>query len=158
MGKKKELGVDRMGVQKSMRKIDYFGDGLGQIPLNIMSGLVGQLTYFYTEKVGLAAGMIGTMLLIAKLFDAVTDLIMGKIMDAGHSPKGKCRPWFLRMADPDAGHDRDDVHGSEKCRIRLSDGICTCDEYLAFRSRLHCDRDPVRRVDGCAYREFRRTW
>ena len=98
MGKKKELGVDRMGVQKSMRKIDYFGDGLGQIPLNIMSGLVGQLTYFYTEKVGLAAGMIGTMLLIAKLFDAVTDLIMGKIMDAGHSPKGKCRPWFLRMA------------------------------------------------------------
>lgn len=100
MGKKKELGVDRMGVQKSMRKIDYFGDGLGQIPLNIMSGLVGQLTYFYTEKVGLAAGMIGTMLLIAKLFDAVTDLIMGKIMDAGHSPKGKCRPWFLRMAIP----------------------------------------------------------
>ena len=97
MGKKKELGVDRMGVQKSMRKIDYFGDGLGQIPLNIMSGLVGQLTYFYTEKVGLAAGMIGTMLLIAKLFDAVTDLIMGKIMDAGHSPKGKCRPWFLRI-------------------------------------------------------------
>lgn len=100
MRKKKELGVDRMGVQKSMRKIDYFGDGLGQIPLNIMSGLVGQLTYFYTEKVGLAAGMIGTMLLIAKLFDAVTDLIMGKIMDAGHSPKGKCRPWFLRMAIP----------------------------------------------------------
>lgn len=100
MGKKKELGVDRMGVQKSMRKIDYFGDGLGQMPLNIMSGLVGQLTYFYTEKVGLAAGMIGTMLLIAKLFDAVTDLIMGKIMDAGHSPKGKCRPWFLRMAIP----------------------------------------------------------
>ncbi|MCI6465523.1 MAG: glycoside-pentoside-hexuronide (GPH):cation symporter [Faecalicatena sp.] len=100
MGKKKELGVDRMGVQKSMRKIDYFGDGLGQIPLNIMSGLVGQLTYFYTEKVGLAAGMIGTMLLVAKLFDAVTDLIMGKIMDAGHSPKGKCRPWFLRMAIP----------------------------------------------------------
>lgn len=100
MGKKKELGVDRMGVQKSMRKIDYLGDGLGQIPLNIMSGLVGQLTYFYTEKVGLAAGMIGTMLLVAKLFDAVTDLIMGKIMDAGHSPKGKCRPWFLRMAIP----------------------------------------------------------
>ena len=24
----------------------------------------------------------------------------GKIMDAGHSPKGKCRPWFLRMAIP----------------------------------------------------------
>ena len=46
---KKELGLDSMGVQKSMRMTDYLGDGLGQMPLNIMSGLVGQLTYFYTE-------------------------------------------------------------------------------------------------------------
>lgn len=100
MGKKKELGVDRMGVQKSMRMIDYLGDGIGQLPLNIMSTLVGQLTYFYTEKVGLAAGMVATMLLVAKIADAFTDLIMGKIMDAGHSPKGKCRPWFIRMLIP----------------------------------------------------------
>ena len=79
---------------------DYLGDGLGQLPLNIMSSLVGQLTYFYTEKVGLAAGMVATMLLIAKIFDAFSDLAMGKIMDAGKSPKGKCRPWFSRMAIP----------------------------------------------------------
>ena len=99
---KKELGLDSMGVQKSMRMTDYLGDGLGQLPLNIMGGLVGQLTYFYTEKVGLAAGMVATMLLIAKIFDAFSDLIMGKIMDAGKSPKGKCRPWFIRMAIPAA--------------------------------------------------------
>lgn len=99
---KKELGLDSMGVQKSMRTTDYLGDGLGQLPLNIMAGLVGQLTYFYTEKVGLAAGMVATMLLIAKIFDAFSDLIMGKIMDEGKSPKGKCRPWFLRMAIPAA--------------------------------------------------------
>lgn len=102
MAKKKELGLDSMGVQKSMRLTDYLGDGLGQIPLNIMSGLVGQMTYFYTEKVGLAAGMVATILLVAKILDAFSDLIMGKIMDAGHSPKGKCRPWFLRMAIPTA--------------------------------------------------------
>lgn len=99
---KKELGLDSMGVQKSMRTTDYLGDGLGQLPLNIMASLVGQLTYFYTEKVGLAAGMVATMLLIAKIFDVFSDLIMGKIMDAGKSPKGKCRPWFLRMAIPAA--------------------------------------------------------
>ncbi len=99
---KKPLGLDSMGVQKTMRLGDYIGDGLGQLPLNIMANLVGQLTYFYTEKVGLAAGMVATMLLIAKFVDAFSDLIMGKIMDAGHSPKGKCRPWFLRMAVPSA--------------------------------------------------------
>lgn len=75
---KKELGLDSMGVQKSMRLTDYLGDGLGQLPLNIMSCLVGQLTYFYTEKVGLAAGMVATMLLIAKIFDAFSDLAMEK--------------------------------------------------------------------------------
>ena len=68
---KKELGLDSMGVQKSMRLTDYLGDGLGQLPLNIMSCLVGQLTYFYTEKVGLAAGMVATMLLIAKIFETL---------------------------------------------------------------------------------------
>ena len=98
--KKKELGLDSMGIQKTMRLTDYLGDGLGQLPLNIMSTLVGQLTYFYTEKVGLAAGMVATMLLIAKIFDAFSDLAMGKIMDNGKSPKGKCRPWFSRMAIP----------------------------------------------------------
>lgn len=29
MGKRKELGKDSMGIQKTMRFIDYLGDGLG---------------------------------------------------------------------------------------------------------------------------------
>ena len=62
---KKELGTDSMGIQKTMRFKDYLGDGIGQLPLNVMSTLVGQLTYFYTEKVGLAAGAVATMLLLA---------------------------------------------------------------------------------------------
>lgn len=98
----KPLGKDSMGIQKTIRLGDYLGDGLGQLPLNVMANLVGQLTYFYTEKVGLAAGMVATMLLAAKFADAFSDLVMGKIMDMGNSPKGKCRPWFLRMAIPAA--------------------------------------------------------
>lgn len=98
----KPLGKDAMGIQKTMRFGDYLGDGLGQLPLNVMANLVGQLTYFYTEKVGLAAGMVATMLLVAKIVDAFSDLVMGKIMDMGKSKKGKCRPWFLRMAIPTA--------------------------------------------------------
>ncbi|MDD3361611.1 MAG: glycoside-pentoside-hexuronide (GPH):cation symporter [Hespellia sp.] len=97
---KKPLGKDSMGIQKTMRFTDYLGDGLRQLPLNMMSGLVGQMTYFYTEKVGLAAGMVATMLLVAKICDAFSDLAMGKIVDKGNSPKGKCRPWFLRMVIP----------------------------------------------------------
>lgn len=98
--KKNELGVDRMGIQKTMRMSDYLGDGIGMVSLNIIGGLVSQLTYFYTDKVGVAAGAVATVLLIVKIIDAFTDLIMGKIIDETKSKKGKCRPWFIRMALP----------------------------------------------------------
>ena len=102
MGKNKELGTDSMGIQKTMRMRDFFGDGVRQLPLNALSCLVGQLTYFYTEKVGLAAASVATMLILAKFLDAFTDLIMGKIMDATHFKGGKCRPWFKFMIIPTA--------------------------------------------------------
>ena len=94
------LGVDKMGIQKTMRFGDYLADGGGQFALNGISGLVGAITYFYTDKVGVSALTAANVLLAAKICDAFTDLIMGKIMDNGKSPKGKCRPWFLRMAIP----------------------------------------------------------
>jgi sugar (Glycoside-Pentoside-Hexuronide) transporter len=101
MGRKqKELGLDKMGIQKTMRASDYFGDSVGMITLNVISGLVGQLTYFYTDKVGVAAGAVATILLIVKIMDAFTDLIMGKIVDGTKKGKEKCRPWFGRMVIP----------------------------------------------------------
>lgn len=96
----KELGKDSMGIQKTMRTRDYLGDGIGQLPLNALSCLIAQITYFYTDKVGVAAASAATMLVIAKILDAFTDLVMGKIMDKVHSPEGKCRPWFKWMSVP----------------------------------------------------------
>ena len=98
--KNKPLGVDKMGIQKTMRFKDYLADCGGQFALNTMSGLIAAIMYFYTAKVGVAAATAANVLLAAKICDAFTDLIMGKIMDNGNSPKGKCRPWFLRMAIP----------------------------------------------------------
>ena len=98
--KRKPLGLDSMGIQKTMRFGDYLADAGGQFALNGISGLVSAITYFYTDKVGVSALMAANVLLAAKVCDAFTDLIMGKIMDSGKSPKGKCRPWFLRMAIP----------------------------------------------------------
>lgn len=88
---KKPLGTDSMGIQKTMRIGDYLADCGGQFALNAMTGLVSAVLYFYTEKVGVAAATAANVLLAAKIVDAFTDLIMGKIMDNGKSPKGKCR-------------------------------------------------------------------
>lgn len=96
----KELGKDRNGIQKVMHGKDYAGDAAGQFALNTITILVGQLTYFYTNKVGMAAATAGTVLLTAKIIDAFTDLIMGKIVDKTKSRYGKARPWLIRMIIP----------------------------------------------------------
>lgn len=97
---KKPLGKDKMGIQKVMRMPDYLGDAAGQFSLNAISGLVGQLTYFYTDKVGVAAGAIATALLIVKILDAFTDIIMGYVVDHTKPGKEKYRPWIFRMIIP----------------------------------------------------------
>ena len=99
---KKALGKDKFGVQKVMRKSDYFADSLGMFALNTMSGLVGQLTYFYTDKVGMAAGAVATVFFICKILDAFTDVFMGNIVDHTKPGKEKYRPWLLKMAIPAA--------------------------------------------------------
>jgi GPH family glycoside/pentoside/hexuronide:cation symporter len=60
----------------------------------------GIVVYYYTDKVGVAAGTVGTILLFAKLIDAVTDLIMGWVMDRTKSRWGSARPWLLWMTIP----------------------------------------------------------
>lgn len=96
----KELGKDMNGVQKVMTGPAYLADALGQIPLNSISVLTGQMTYFYTNEVGMAAAAVGTVLLVARIVDALTDLVMGKIVDNTNTKYGKARPWLLRMVIP----------------------------------------------------------
>lgn len=97
---KKPLGKDKFGVQKVMRMKDYFGDAMGQFSLNAVSTMVGQLTYFYTDKVGMAAGAIATILIVCKILDAFTDLIMGRIVDNTKPGKERYRPWLIRAGIP----------------------------------------------------------
>lgn len=97
---RKQLGKDKFGVQKVMRFKDYLGDSMGMFALNAISGLVGQLTYFYTDKVGLAAGAVATAFMVCKIIDAFTDLIMGNIVDHTKPGKEKYRPWILKAGIP----------------------------------------------------------
>ena len=98
----RELRLDKDGMQKHLRGKDYLADAMGQIMLNSISAMAGQMTFFYTNKVGMAAAAVATLLLLAKIVDAVTDLFMGKIVDKTNTPEGKARPWLRRMIIPGA--------------------------------------------------------
>lgn len=97
---KKALGLDKNGIQKTMRLPDYLADSLGLFSLNAVSGLVGQLTYFYTEKVGLSAAAVATAFMVVKILDAFTDLIMGNIVDHTKPGKQRYRPWLVKAGIP----------------------------------------------------------
>lgn len=54
-----------------------------------------QITYYCTNALGLSPGIVGTVLLLSKLFDGVTDLVAGVIVDKTHTKLGKARPYEL---------------------------------------------------------------
>ena len=59
------------------------------------------LLVFYTKVLGISSALVGTMFLIARFVDAVTDITMGRIVDrARPAHDGKFRPWLRRMCGP----------------------------------------------------------
>lgn len=58
------------------------------------------LTFFYTDVLGINAGAVGVIILISKLFDGISDILAGNIIDHTHTKKGSARPWVLRSAIP----------------------------------------------------------
>ena len=56
------------------------------------------LLKFYTDVMAVPAAVVGTIMMIARFVDAVTDVAMGRICDKSRTlPAGKFKPWILRM-------------------------------------------------------------
>ena len=80
---------------------EKLGYGLGDMASNFYLGFFGlYLLYYYTDVYGIAPAMVGTMLLVSKFVDAVSDPVMGLIADRSHSRWGKYRPYLLWVAVP----------------------------------------------------------
>ncbi len=99
---KNAVRYDADGARRVMRGGDYMADFGGQLALGLMGNIVGQLTYFYTDKVGLAVGSVGIVMAIAKVIDAFTDVIFGNVIDHSKGGNRKYYQWMLRMAIPAA--------------------------------------------------------
>ena len=80
---------------------ERFSYGCGDLGCNIIySAMSSFLLFYYTDYIKVSALTIGTIMLISRVFDGITDLIMGVIVDRTKSNSGKCRPWIIRMAIP----------------------------------------------------------
>lgn len=118
---------------------ERFSYGCGDLGCNIIySAMSAFLLFYYTDYVHVDAVTIGTIMLLSRVFDGVTDLIMGVIVDRTKSRFGKCRPWILRMAIPFAPELRctlgretaiQKMKWTEDGWLRMADGTNIAKEY-----------------------------
>ncbi|MBR3403944.1 MAG: MFS transporter [Firmicutes bacterium] len=59
--------------------------------------LMAQVTYYCTDMLGMPAAVVGTLLLVSKVFDAFTDVMAGYIIDRTKTKWGKARPYDIFM-------------------------------------------------------------
>ena len=80
---------------------EKLGYGLGDTASNFFFQTFNIfLLYYYTDVFGLSAAAVGTMFLVTKIIDAVSDPVMGIIADRTNSRWGKFRPYLLWAAIP----------------------------------------------------------
>lgn len=77
------------------------GYGIGDLGCNLVfSTMASYLMVFYTDVFGITAAAAGTMMLVTKFIDALTDTGMGFIVDRTHTKWGQGRPYFVLGAIP----------------------------------------------------------
>ena len=80
---------------------EKFGYGLGDAASNFFFQVFNLfLLYYYTDVYGLAPAAVGTMFLVTKIIDAVSDPVMGLVADRTESRWGKFRPYIFYAAVP----------------------------------------------------------
>lgn len=75
--------------------------GCGDTACNVVFGMISTvLTLFYTDYVGIAPATVGLVMLLSRVFDGFSDVVMGLIVERTNSKWGKSRPWLLWMSVP----------------------------------------------------------
>lgn len=85
-----------MEEKKYLNLFNKVGYGGGDFAANMVYGMVSSFVMIYlTNTIGMAAGIIGTLILVSKLTDGFSDIIFGNILDRTRTKMGKARPWML---------------------------------------------------------------
>ena len=86
---------------KRLSLVEKIGYGLGDTASNIVFQVVINLmVFYYTDVYGLSAAAVGTLMLVVRAFDAVTDPLMGGIADRTRTRWGRYRPYLVWIALP----------------------------------------------------------
>lgn len=97
------MGNKKLGAEEASEK-DIWLYSTGNFANNIIFMMVTlYVMYYYTNILGVSAAVAGTIFMVARLVDAVTDPLMGAIVDRTNTKRiGKYRP-FITFGAPFLG-------------------------------------------------------
>ena len=102
--RKFDLGSNNTGGEnvKPFGNGDRYGYMLGDLGNSLLFNLIGSyLLLFYTDVLGIGAAAVGTLMVVARIWDAINDPMMGVLVDRSKPNKnGKFRPYLMRAAIP----------------------------------------------------------
>ncbi|MFP4478376.1 MAG: glycoside-pentoside-hexuronide (GPH):cation symporter [Candidatus Izemoplasmatales bacterium] len=82
----------RIERTSTMEKTSYGAWFVGQNIIYMV--VISYLAIFLTDEVGILEGAVGTLFLVARVWDAINDPILGGIVDKYQPKKGKFLPWI----------------------------------------------------------------
>lgn len=85
-----------MNEKKYLKWYQKVAYGSGDMASNCGYALISSFVMLYlTNAVGLNSAVIGTLMMVSKLLDGVSDIFFGGLMDKTKSRMGQARPWML---------------------------------------------------------------
>ena len=89
------MGKSKLTFKQILERFSY---GCGDFGCNIIyTAMSAFLLFYYTDYAGVSALAVGTIMMVSRIFDGISDIIMGVIVDRTKSKFGKARPWILRL-------------------------------------------------------------
>ena len=96
------IEIERTLMKQNSQKLSlsiHLAYGVGSMGTGLFSAVPGLLLlYFMTDTLGISAGLAGLAVFIPKIWDVVTDPVMGTISDRTRSAWGRRRPYLLAGA------------------------------------------------------------
>ena len=90
------MGLEAASQKKYLKWYNKVGYGSGDVAGNVVYVLLSAFVMIYlTDTAGLNAGIVGTLMMISRLFDGFSDVIFGALLDRTNTRMGKARPWML---------------------------------------------------------------
>ncbi len=79
-----------------LRWYNKVGYGSGDVAGNVVYALLSAFLMIYlTDTAGLNPGVIGTLMMVSRIFDGFSDIIFGRLLDRTRTRMGRARPWML---------------------------------------------------------------